>query len=119
MKRGYQLAVVQFFCGCIFGAAIWRLSPTFTGHSEPWDANGSYFHVALFVAGVLAACVWPPGFCIGSLGVYCGQLSYMLLFLPGGPLILVGILMLVGDTLYALLGGAITYGVYRLILMRA
>ena len=119
MTRGYQLAAVQFFCGCILGAVIWWLSPIFTGHAEPWDASGSYFPVALFIAGALAACVWPPGFCLGSLGVYFGQLAYMLLFLPTGPLAGLGRLMLLGETLFALLGGAITYGIYRLILARA
>ena len=124
MKRGYRLAAIEFICGCILGAAIWWLSPTVTGHAEPWDAEGwqgfgSYFCVALFIAGALAACVWPPGFAIGALGVYAGQLTFMLLSLESGPLLPLGIVMLAGYSVVALLGGAVTYGIYRLILALA
>lgn len=121
MTRGYRLAALQFLCGLVVGAAIWWLSPTVTGHAEPWDAEGwsgvgSYYHVALLIAGALAACVWPPGFVIGALGVYVGQVAYMLLFLNAGPLLPVGIVMLAGQTSFALVGGMATYAIYRLIL---
>src|SRR3990172_9602457 len=102
----YFRATIQFFWGCLLGAAIWALSPTFTGHAEPWDASHTYyFQIALLLAGAFAAGVWPAGFCIGALGVYLGQLAYMWLFLPKGPMLYLGSLLLGWKSLYALLSG--------------
>ena len=66
IRAGILVAVV---CG----AAIWVLSPTFTGHVEPWDAKGPYYWVALLISGVFVGWIEPKKFLTTSLWVVAGQ----------------------------------------------
>ena len=55
------------------GAAIWILSPTFTGHAEPWDSKGPYYWMALLISGLLVGWLEPEKFMTTSLWVVAGQ----------------------------------------------
>ena len=60
----------------------------FTGHVEPWDAEGWYYAGALFAAGFIATLFLPRAFWVAPIGVCAGQLVYGL-YLEGtafGPL---------------------------------
>ncbi len=86
-----QRAAVTFVIAAALGATIWLVSPWVTGHNEPWDADGIYYHVALAVAGFIAGAISPTPLWAHYLGSIFGQLGYELLFLPVGPLILIGV----------------------------
>ncbi len=85
------------------GASIWVLSLPLTHHREAWDAGGGYYPVGLVVAGLLAGMLAPKPLWAHYVGAVLGQLAYMLIFLPTGPLIAVGIIvLLVASTLFLL-----------------
>ncbi|MGH3974009.1 MAG: hypothetical protein ACRDS9_11920 [Pseudonocardiaceae bacterium] len=89
------------------GAAIWALSLLLTDHREAWDASGGYYPVGLVVAGVLAGMLAPKPLWAHYIGAVLGQLAYMLIFLPTGPLIAVGIIILLVFSTLFLLAAAI------------
>ncbi len=74
--RDWCRAFVVFAAGLILGMAVWWTSPLFTGHAEPWDAEGRYYVGALFVAGFIATIFLPKAFWVAPIGVYVGQLLY-------------------------------------------
>ena len=74
--------------------AVWALSPWLTGHNEPRDAPGVYYYVALLVAGAVSGLIAAKPLWAHYLGGIFGQLLYGLLFLPLGPLAIVGLLFL-------------------------
>ena len=84
---------------------VWALSPWLTGYKEPWDAPGLYYYVALLVAGVVSGFIAAKPLWAHYVGSVFGQFLYGLLFLPMGPLAIVGLLFL---ALWSLLflGGA-------------
>jgi hypothetical protein len=84
-------AAVTFIVAAVLGATIWLLSPWVTGHKEPWDADGIFYFGALVVAGLIAGVVSPKPLWAHYLGSLIGQLSYELLFLKVGPLVVVGV----------------------------
>lgn len=85
------------------GASIWVLSLLLTNHPEAWDAGGGYYPVGLVVAGLLAGVLAPKPLWAHYVGAVLGQLAYMLIFLPTGPLIVVGIIiLLIASTLFLL-----------------
>jgi len=98
-KRRFLIAIVSL----AVGAAIWALSPWLTGCAEPWDANTAYYPLSLFGAGVLLGLALPGNLSFHYLGAYLGQLAFMLIFLPVGPLIGLGLIFLAGYTLVLLL----------------
>jgi hypothetical protein len=84
-------AAVTFVVAAVLGATIWLLSPWVTGHSEPWDADGIFYLGALVITGLIAGIVSPKPLWAQYIGSFIGQLSYELLFLKVGPLVLVGV----------------------------
>lgn len=110
--RGIHRPASVVLLGVLLGAAIWWLSPMITGEVEPWDSQGNYYLVALFVAGFTSSLMSPRQFLFAPVGVYVGQFGYALLFLPLGPLLPLG--MAVGLALSAvpLIGGAFAWAIF-------
>ena len=69
--------------GLILGATIWLLSPTITGHAEPWDARDWYYPTALIASGLLIGLVARRWTLLAVLGLYFGQAFIMAI--PDGP----------------------------------
>lgn len=92
--------LVDVLLAAIAGAAIWVLSPTLAGHAEPWDAESVYYPLSLLVIGVVLGGFRPRRPWAHYLGVFAGQLIFMLLFLPLGALVIVGVVFL---ALYSLI----------------
>ena len=76
------------------GVSIWLLTPVLTSHREPWDADGSFYIVALVIAGAVAGALAPKPLWAHYVGSYAGQLGYELIFLHVGPLVVVGAVFL-------------------------
>lgn len=87
-------------------ASIWALS-LLVGHQEAWDAGGGYYPVGLVVGGGLAGVLAPKPLWALYVGAVLGQLGYMLIFLPTGPLLAVGIIILLVASMLFLLAAAI------------
>lgn len=100
-------AAFAFAIAFATGAGIWALSPVLTGHSEPWDAEGFMYFGSLIVAGVVAGALAPRPLWAHYLGAVFGQLTYELVFLKLGPLVLIGALFLLGYSLLFLAGAAV------------
>lgn len=109
-----QDLLIDFLLSAAAGAAIWALSPTIVGNAEPWDAESFYYVLALLAVGLLLGVVRPRRFWMHYVGVFFGQLIYMLLFLPLGPLIAIGLVFLAGYSLLSLVGAAVGAGMRRL-----
>lgn len=83
--RDWFRAAVVLAVGVLLGAAVWWASPLFTGHDEPWDAEGRYYVATLFVAGFVATIFQPKAFWVAPIGVYIGQLLFgVYLYEPEG-----------------------------------
>ena len=96
---------ISFLSAAAFGIAIWALSLPLTKAAEPWD-DILYYVVSLFVAGVVLGLLFPRSFGATYLGIVVGQLGYLLVFLPSGPLLMLGSLFLLGYSLISILGVA-------------
>jgi hypothetical protein len=105
MKK--RSALLAFLMASATSAAIWALSPSLTGHPEPWDAEGLFYFAALIVAGAIAGGLAPRALWAHYLGAVFGQLAYELIFLKPGPLFLVGAVFLLGYAFLFLLGAAL------------
>ena len=103
MKR--ELAI-NFLFSFVGGAIVWALSPSLSGQVEPWDATGFYYSVALLIVGLTVGFARPKHVWSHYAGIMLGQLTYMLLFLPGSSLILVGVAFLAVYSIIALAGAA-------------
>jgi hypothetical protein len=94
MKVSLQMkyrAALTFGLAAVLGAAVWLFSPWITGHTEPWDGDGTYYFGALALTGLIAGITSPkPTWALYS-GVFFGQLVYLLLALKIGPLVLIGV----------------------------
>lgn len=84
-------SIPAFLVSALAAAGVWALSPVVTGQAEPWDAGGAYYATALVLAGLLAGLAFAAPLWMFYLGSIAGQLVYMLVFLPAGPLIVVGV----------------------------
>ena len=83
--RDWGRACLVFSTGLILGMAIWWTSPMLTGHVEPWDVPGKFYIGMLFAAGFVAAAFLPKAFWVAPVGVYIGQLLYVVyLYEPHG-----------------------------------
>jgi len=89
-------AVPTLTVSAITGASIWLLTPVLTSHREPWDADGSFYIIALLIAGAVAGVVTPKPLWAHYAGAFVGQLGYELLFLRAGPLVAIGAVFLLG-----------------------
>ena len=89
-----------------FGVLIWVMSPVITGEIEPWDAESPYYFVSLLVAGLIVGALIPRHVWAVLLGIVVGQLIYMLIFLPLGPLTPLGIIFMAVYGLLSLIGAA-------------
>ncbi|HEY9653964.1 MAG TPA: hypothetical protein V6C50_00600 [Crinalium sp.] len=85
---------------------VWALSPFLSGQVEPWDAKGFYYSAALLIVGLIVGLARPKHVWSHYAGIILGQLTYMLFFLPGGPLIPVGVAILAAYSTIALAGAA-------------
>ena len=105
--------IIGFSVAAVLGAVIWGLSPLLTDAVEPWDAESPYYLLSLFVAGGLVGLLCPKHVWVAYLGIVMGQLAYMLIALPSGPLLLLGVLFLFGYGVLSLLGLALASQVRR------
>jgi hypothetical protein len=107
-RRESPLAILAIAASV--GAAIWVGSPFITGEPEPWDAEKGltflYYPGALFLAGLACGFVTPRRPFMVYAGLVAGQASYMLLVLPGGPLVVLGLVFLAFYTTLAMVGFA-------------
>ena len=104
MKRP---ATVSFALAFVLGAAIWGLSSFMTGQAEPWDANSAFYAAALIASGLIVGALCPRKVWPIWPGIALGQFAYMLVFLPKGPLIAVGFVVLFIYGLLAIAAGFI------------
>lgn len=98
---------IRFAVSALFGAAIWALSSIVTGTVEPWDADSPYYFISLFFVGALLGWLYPQNIWTVFLGIVFGQLVYLLVFLPSGPLLLLGIIFLFSFGVLSLAGAAL------------
>lgn len=85
-------------------ASIWAISPSVTGHSEPWDADSLFYFAALAVTGLLSGMLIPKSPMLHYFGSVTGQIVYEIFFLDIGPLFLLGIMFLLAYSLIFLAG---------------
>jgi hypothetical protein len=104
MKTRAWLTVVV---SAVASASVWALSPLLAGHREPWDADNLFYVVALVVAGSVAGLLAPRPLWAHYLGALVGQLGYEALFLPIGPLFILGAAFLLGYALVFLVAAAL------------
>jgi hypothetical protein len=104
---------IKFAVSLVAGGAIWALLSVATGYPEPWDADSPYYFVSLFVMGALLGWLYPRNVWTVFLGIVFGQLIYMLVFLPSGPLLPLGIIFLFTFSVLSLAGAAITSRIRR------
>jgi hypothetical protein len=104
-----EKGLVSFIIGNCLGFIIWSISSVIIGEVEPWDGQGLafyYYPLALFLSSFLGSILYPKNFKITVIGIYVGQLLFLLLFRLG-PLALVGTIVLAFYSLIALLGGSV------------
>jgi len=94
----------SFLLATLAGAAIWSLSPSMTGHVEPWDACGLYYTAALALGGCLCGSIAPKPLWPLYAGCVAGQTLYLLGWLPTGPLLPVGLVFVLLCSLVFLVG---------------
>jgi hypothetical protein len=104
---------LAFGVAAVLGAAVWALSVPLTGMSEPWDAEGPYYVVALAVAGAIAGGIVPRHPVAQYTGVILGQAAYELVFLQLGALFVLGLAFLAGYSFIFLAAAAITGSLRR------
>ena len=104
---------ISFSVAAVLGAVIWGLSPLLADAVEPWDAESPYYFLSLFVAGGLVGFLCPKHIWVAYFGIVVGQLVYMLIVLPSGPLLPLGVLFLFGFSMLSLLGLVLTSQVRR------
>jgi hypothetical protein len=89
----------------LISAAIWALSPSITGHKEPWDATGYYYVAALSLGGLVSGLFAPESLWTHYVGSLLGQIIWALLSINVGPFFVLGVgLLLTYSMLF--LGGA-------------
>lgn len=91
----------------VIGALIWFASPYLTGEAEPWDSETFYYIGSLFIGGIILGLYNSEKIWAYAIGIFLGQLIYSLLFLPLGPLILIGSLYLAGSSIICYIGASI------------
>lgn len=97
------------------GAAIWALSPAMTGHAEPWDSGSLYYVTALALLGLALGALSARALVILliALGAWLGQVLYIVLFLPLGPLFVAGLVILAAYLVLPVIGAAVSVLIRR------
>jgi hypothetical protein len=108
-----RTTTIQAMASALLGALIWAVSPWITGMAEPWDSDSPYYLVALLSGGLALGFIWPEKPWIIFLSIWLGQLAYMAIFLPLGPLVVLGVGFLAGFSLVAFAGAALSAGVRK------
>ena len=93
---------INLLLSAIFGALIWALSPYIVGHTEPWDSDTYYYFASIGVVGFILSLIRPNNLWAYATGIFIGQFLYILVFLPIGPLLVVG-------TIFLLFSSAVCY----------
>jgi hypothetical protein len=86
----FHPSLVILIAGLI-SSAIWALSPSFTGHREPWDADSYYYVAALLSGGLISGLTVPRTLWAHYVGSLLGQMGFALLFIQAGSLFVVGL----------------------------
>jgi hypothetical protein len=89
-----QHSWMTLLLAALTSAAIWALTPMLTNHREPWDSEGSFYLVAVGIAGAVTGAFAPKPLWAHYAGSFIGQLGYELIFLRVGPLFLIGAVFL-------------------------
>jgi hypothetical protein len=116
MPRLSRLTI--FIIGAVLGLVLWLIPASFFGLSEPWDAEGPAYVVALLAAGLLVGFLGPNQLFAAVTGLFAGQLVVLLgrvLAHPGSDgLWMVGVVFLAGYTFVAAgIGAALGSGLRR------
>ncbi len=98
-QKGKRRAFEAFLLSAAASALIWALSPLFTGHPEPWDADSPYYVAALAGTGLISGAVTPKPLWAHYAGAVLGQVAYEAAVLEIGPLFVIGALFLLGYSL--------------------
>lgn len=105
---------VTSMVAAIASASIWMVSPMLLGRAEPWDVDGFFYVGALAAAGLISGALCPKPLWAQYVGSVGGQLAYEALFLPVGPLILLGAVFLLGYSVIFLAAAAVAAWLRRL-----
>jgi hypothetical protein len=104
--------LAAFLTSAALGVLIWYLSPVITSCQEPWDSGSWYYLTALILCGSIVALMAGRTnarlFWVWCFPLVVGQLAYMLVVLPSGPLLLVGIFFLFVYSTVSILGAGLT-----------
>lgn len=100
-------AGLAFLVAVAASAAIWALSPLIAGRAEPWDVEGPYYLIALFLAGLISGGLAPRPLWAQYLGAIAGQVAYQAIFLELGPLVLIGLMFLLAYSLLFVFAAAL------------
>lgn len=100
-------AWVPLSISAVASGLVWALSPWLVGCSEPWDADGPFYVVALVIAGLFAGLLAPRPLWAHYIGALVGQLGYELFFLRIGPMFVLGAAFLLGYSLIFLFAAAV------------
>lgn len=86
-----QQSAATLVIAAALAAIVWTLSTTITGLSEPWDSESPYYVGGLAVAGAISGAISAKPLWAHYIGAIVGQALYMLVFLPLGPLVVLGL----------------------------
>jgi len=100
-------ATITFAVAAVLSSLAWVLSPPLTGHAKRWDADGPYFISALAIVGAISGGLAPRPLWAHYVGAKSGQGMHKLFLLSGGPLFLVGVPFLYGDSIVFLAAAAV------------
>lgn len=107
MNRKYQ-KIIKFFIGGLVGFCLWVSFLFIFESGEPWDQRPLSYLATLLVAGGVITILFPDEYLTAPLGLYLGQLLFIVIFLPS-PFLIVGALSLVPYSLFSMLGAYLVY----------
>mgnify|MGYP003384166393 CR=1 FL=1 len=102
---------INLLLSAFIGVLVWAASPYVVGTIEPWDSESSYYVLSILISGVVLGTYSQKQIWSFGVGTFIGQLLYIVIFLPLGPLIIVGSVLLAGSGLICYLGALITKAV--------
>ncbi|MEQ8426893.1 MAG: hypothetical protein RIC91_03580 [Gammaproteobacteria bacterium] len=107
MNRKNQ-KISKFCIGVLVGFVLWSCYVFIFESGEPWDARPLSYVVTLLVAGCLITMLFPDEYLTAPLGLYLGQILFILIFLPS-PFLMVGALSLIPYSLFSMLGAYLVF----------